>query len=140
MRVFLDTNVLVSAITTRGLCADEVRAAIESHHLVVSEPLFDELRRVLDTKFGIPAALVDEIVWLLRQDALVGEREPLIMEPVPDPDDVPILSSAVNGGAEVFVTGDRELLHLSTVSGMEVVSPRAFWERLPGHGAQTLHR
>ena len=36
MRVFLDTNVLVSAMATRGLCADVLREILTSHRLVVS--------------------------------------------------------------------------------------------------------
>ncbi len=44
MRVFLDTNVLVSAVATRGLCADVLRETLVSHQLVVSAPLIAELK------------------------------------------------------------------------------------------------
>ena len=50
MRVFLDTNVLVSAVATRGLCADVLREILFSHQLVVSVPLLDELKNILHTK------------------------------------------------------------------------------------------
>ncbi len=39
MRVFLDTNVLVSAVATRGLCADVLREVLLSHQLLVSADL-----------------------------------------------------------------------------------------------------
>ena len=50
MRVFLDTNVLVSAVATRGLCADVLREILVSHQLVISSPLIDELENVLHAK------------------------------------------------------------------------------------------
>ena len=53
MRVFLDTNVLVSAVATRGLCADVFREILSSHQLVVSAPLISELNKILHSKIGI---------------------------------------------------------------------------------------
>ena len=41
MRVFLDTNVLVSAFATRGLCADVLRHVLADHQLAASEPARD---------------------------------------------------------------------------------------------------
>jgi len=37
VRVFLDTNVLVAAVATRGLCADVFRSALASYELVSSQ-------------------------------------------------------------------------------------------------------
>ena len=47
MRVFLDTNVLVSAFATRGLCADVLRLILAEHTLVTGEVVLRELRRAL---------------------------------------------------------------------------------------------
>jgi predicted nucleic acid-binding protein len=41
-----------------------------------------------------------------------------------------MLSSALNGGADLFITGDKELLGLQNIRNMGIVSPRMFWERL----------
>ena len=41
-----------------------------------------------------------------------------------------ILASALSGNADLLVTGDRELLELDKVKNLEIVSPRAFWEKL----------
>ena len=43
MRVFVDTNVLVAAVATRGLCADVLRAVLASHELVVSQQVLAEV-------------------------------------------------------------------------------------------------
>ena len=47
MIVCFDTNVLVSAVATRGLCADIVNAALAEHQLIVGETVLMELRQVL---------------------------------------------------------------------------------------------
>jgi predicted nucleic acid-binding protein len=65
MRVFLDTNVLVSAIAARGLCADILREILVSHQLIVSDPLLDELKNVLHTKIGIPPEIISDFVEVL---------------------------------------------------------------------------
>jgi len=41
-----------------------------------------------------------------------------------------ILSCALDGEANLFVTGDNELLGLRRIGKMEIISPRAFWEKL----------
>jgi predicted nucleic acid-binding protein len=47
LRGFLDTNVLVSAFATRGLCADVLRHVLTEHELLTGEVVLAELRRAL---------------------------------------------------------------------------------------------
>jgi len=128
MRVFLDTNVIASATATRGLCADVLRTVIEFHELVVSDHLFEELRRILKDKFGAAPELIDDVLWLLRQDTIIADVLPLTVLPLKDPADQAIVSSAINGAATVLVTGDKEVLGLRRVGSLEILSPRQFWD------------
>ena len=130
MKVFLDTNVLVSAMATRGLCADVLREILTSHQLVVSVPLFNELKLVLREKLRIPGKLIDDAIEILRQDAHFATPSTLSDVKIRDKDDLIILSSALNGNANLLVTGDKELLDLGKIEDMEIVSPRGFWERM----------
>jgi len=130
MRVFLDTNVLVSAAATRGLCADVLREILVSHQLVVSSALISELKRILHTKIGIPQEIISNFTELLIQDSILSENTNLINIDIHDKDDILILSTALNGNAELFVTGDNELLELGKIESMRIVSPRKFWETL----------
>ncbi len=132
MRVFLDTNVLASATATRGLCADVLRTAFKFHDIVVSEELLQELRRVLRDKFHAPEDAIAEVVWLLGQDTLAAHSSPLADVPLKDPADIAIVSAAINGGAEVLITGDKEVLALKRAGSLEVISPRQFWDRVRG--------
>ena len=61
MRVFFDTNVLVSAFLARGLCADLLRLVLTEHTLVTSEVVLDELRDVLSRKGRLPPAQIEAI-------------------------------------------------------------------------------
>jgi putative PIN family toxin of toxin-antitoxin system len=130
MKVFLDTNVLVSAVATRGLCADVLREVLLSHQLIVSADLLNELEKVLRDKIGLPQPLLSEFVEFIQQDARLFESSPLQKVSVKDKTDIPILSAALNGKADLFVTGDSELIELERLENMEIVSPRAFWEKL----------
>ena len=130
MRVFLDTNVLVSAFSTRGLCEDVLREVLASHELVVSTPLLNELERVLKEKFKIPTDLVSEILAFLEEDTTFSKVGELPEVAIKDQDDLAMLSCAMEGRADIFVTGDKELIGLRRVSNLEILSPRAFWEKL----------
>lgn len=130
MRVFLDTNVLVSAVATRGLCADVFREILSSHQLVVSAPLISELNKILHSKIGIHQKTISDFTEVLTQDSIFSENTSLIDIDINDKDDILILSTALNGNAELFITGDKELLELGKIQSMRIISPRKFWETL----------
>ena len=137
MRVFLDTNVLVSAFATRGLCADLLRHILTEHDLITGEVVIIELRRVLRDRIKVPAPVVTAIEQLLREQIVVpkpSEPHPL---PIRDPDDRWVLASAVAGKADVIVTGDSDLLEVASQSPIPIVDPRGFWTMVRGGaGAQ----
>ena len=130
MKVFLDTNVLASAVATRGLCVDVLREVLTSHELIISDALLKELKRVLQQKFKVPSSLISESLNLLRQDTILVKPVELPHVNIKDKDDLIILASALSGNADLFVTGDKELLDLAKLEDLEIVSPRAFWEKL----------
>jgi putative PIN family toxin of toxin-antitoxin system len=130
MRVFLDTNVIVSAVATRGLCADVFREVLVRHRLVISELLIDEVKAVLRAKLGVPEKIVSDVIGMLREGSILSIPSRSADLPVRDPTDKALVSSALNGKADLFVTGDRELLDLAGVGHLDIVSPRIFWERL----------
>ena len=133
MRVLLDTNVIVSAVTTRGLGADVFRAVLAAHELVTCAQVLQEVRRILRIKFGVPEPLVAEYLELIGQDAIVAEFEGLLDLPIQDQDDAEIVAAAIGARAEVLVTGDHELQSLKNVGKVRILSPRAFWEELTAH-------
>jgi putative PIN family toxin of toxin-antitoxin system len=133
MRILLDTNVLASAAATRGLCADVVRTVLAEHELVVSGQILQELQRVLRNKFGVSPALIEDFVSLLQQDTILADPKDVPKVRLKDEDDLGILAAAVSAGAEVIVTGDKELLKVGHIQKTRILSPRQFWETLSVH-------
>lgn len=130
MRIFLDTNVLASAVATRGLCTDVLREVLTNHTLIISAPLLQELGRVLKHKFKVPTFLISEFTNILQQDADLIKPTNLPEANIKDKKDLIILAAALDGNADLFVTGDKELLALGKIEHIEIVSPRVFWEKL----------
>ena len=129
MRVFLDTNVLVSAFLARGLCADLFRLVLIEHTLVTSEVVLTELQDVLSRKDRLPAPQIAAIQAFLR-DQPVGPRPAQTLQlGLVDPDDEWVVASAVLVEADLFVTGDQGVL-ACIQPPLPIVNPRGCWERL----------
>ena len=135
MRVCLDTNVLVAALATRGLAADVFRLTLAEHDLLVPDVVLVELRRVLRTKFKMPATRLTEIETFLREHEVIVKPARLLDLKVRDPADAWVLASAVAGHANVLVTGDKDLLVLGTNAPLPILDPRAFWMLVRGEPA-----
>jgi putative PIN family toxin of toxin-antitoxin system len=137
VRIVLDTNVLVSALITKGTPPDLLYQAWDAGTfvLVTSIAQLDELARVLTYKKLRPYITQDEADALLETidaAALVVEGLPDI-DLSPDPDDNLILATAIAGKADMLVTGDKSgLLELQAVHGIPIVTPKAAIKRLQG--------
>ncbi len=134
MRVFLDTNVLVSAFSTRGICADIVTVVLADHQLVLGETVLEELSRTLTKKMKLPSAVVAETESMLRRESVVVSHAAEPGVALRDPDDVAVLAEAIEGLATVLVTGDKDFLDVADDLPIEVLSPRGFWEKLQKRG------
>lgn len=132
MRVFLDTNVLVSAFTTRGLCADLFRLVLAEHDLLISETVLEELGRTLTKRFNLPQKTASDILAFLSEFPVIPKPTELPKISIRDPDDLPILAAASNAHAYVLITGDRDLLCLGESARIRIVDPREFWNFLRG--------
>jgi putative PIN family toxin of toxin-antitoxin system len=130
VKIFLDTNVLVSAYATRGICVDLMRHILREHTLLTGEVNLIELRRVLTDKFRAPITRVRALESELRVHTIVPTPAVLLDLMVRDPDDLLVLSAAHSGGADLLVTGDEDLLCVAAQAPLPVVSPRGCWERL----------
>lgn len=111
MRVSLDTNVLISAYTARGLSADVYRYILAEHDLVLSETVLVEFRRILTKKFGVPEHHVESFIEELRLHEVVA--------------------AAIEGDCKILVTGDRDILGVrDQIAGIHAMTPREYWESI----------
>ena len=130
MRVALDTNILVSAFATRGICTDILNLVLTEHQLTLGETVLEELSRVLRDKIKVPSQAVAETIVFLRAQAVVVGPSPKTGFVLRDKDDESVLDEAVAGLAEVLVTGDRDLLDVAASAPIKILDPRGFWEEI----------
>jgi putative PIN family toxin of toxin-antitoxin system len=133
VRVFFDTNVLVSAFLARGLCADLLRLVLSEHTLVSSEVVLAELREVLSRKGRVPLKQIDAIEALLRDQPIAPRPAAILALGLVDADDEWVLASAVLAEADLFVTSDQGVLACSAPP-LPLVNPRGCWEQLRSTG------
>jgi putative PIN family toxin of toxin-antitoxin system len=130
VKIFFDTNVLASALATRGLCSDLFRLVVTEHELLTGEFNLSELRRVLRERFRVLPAVAKEAELALRQNTIVPLPRKTLPIEVRDPDDAWVLASAVRAGADVLVSGDKDLLAIAEHAPIKIMDPRGLWNFL----------
>ncbi len=127
MKVILDTNVLVSAFVFRRSCAELFERCIDLHQLVTSRHILGEFRRTLDSTFGFSRREAWARSRLIAQCSRVVVPAPLPEGACRDPDDIPVLGTAVAANCDCIVTSDKDLLVLKVYKGISILSPSEFW-------------
>ena len=131
MRVVLDSNVYVSALTLPGGRAATALSAVLNGKVtaLISEPLMGEVLRVLGRKFAQDREELARVALFLSE---LAEHVALRGRPqvLADEQDNRVLECAVAGRADLILTADRPMLRLGSYEGVQVVSLREFIERL----------
>jgi len=108
MRVMLDTNVVVSAALFRNAPLQQFLDALGQDSVVLADYVLDELREVFDRKFPDRRddleRFLGEVGYELSEMPVVDADAPWLR----DPDDVPVLQSAIASGVDILVTGDKD--------------------------------
>ena len=122
MRIVLVTGVLVRANAKSTGPARQVLAILDgAHELLISAFLLDETARVfryprLLARNGLSDREMEEHVdYLRRISSLVDVvvKEPVVLS---DPDDDPVVYTAVDGRADVLCTRDRHLFQPGVIA------------------------
>ena len=132
LRVVLDTNVYISMFTQpdRPIYQIWEQAVRRQYHLLISRAILDEVADVLRSDFGWDdRAIVRHLKLLFRAGELVTPTQPLAVI-ANDPDDNRILECAVEGRANLIVSGDRHLRRLRVYQGIFIIRPIDFLRTL----------
>jgi len=128
-RVVFDTNVLVSRlILPQSLPAQALRKAELQALLLISEATMYELADVLDrSKFDRYITLENRKSFLQRLGH-IAEFVPIIqiVRECRDPKDDKFLEVALNGRADVIITGDADLLGMHPWRNIGILSTAGF--------------
>jgi uncharacterized protein len=125
-RVVIDTNVFVSAIILPlSVPRGAVDKALDQGLLLFSEATMSELADVLFRPKLDHYVSREERQHFLRQLASAAEFVPIVqlVRECHDPEDDKFLDVALNGRADVIITGDADLLALHPWRGVKVLSP-----------------
>jgi putative PIN family toxin of toxin-antitoxin system len=128
MKVFLDTNVLISAFLGSGLCRELLRTIADEHQLCISWLVIDEYQRVLRDKFGAGKADLKEALMLVHQAAVLSDTPTEEFQATNPTNDVVIMTTVRDAGVDLLVTGDRGMLSIAVDFDVVAVSPRGFFQ------------
>lgn len=131
-RIVVATNVLVSApLRFSSIPGQAVRKVLESGLLLVSDATMSELAEVLARPRLDRYVSREDRKQFLRQLARTAEFVPVIgvVRGCRDPRDDKFLEVALNGTADVILTGDADLLALHPWRETAIVSPVDYLKR-----------
>jgi len=125
LKVFLDTNVWLSATVFAGLCEAILIECHQRDWLLTTKLVQSEAHEVLGRKFPhLPQSLaLFDAIW--SEATCVQDLD----EPADD-NDVRLVRAANLAGADVFVTGDKRVLTWGREGNTQILSPRDAWMQL----------
>ena len=127
MKVVLDTNIFISALTLPGGQAEKaVLGAVDGRfELAISKPIIHEVLGVLARKFARDAEEIARVaVFLTELGEVVHPRKTL--QVLRDEPDNRILECALTAHAKAIVTGDQAMLALEEYKGVRMMTLREF--------------
>jgi uncharacterized protein len=138
LRVVIDTNVIVSGILSRsGAPAELLDAWRERRYLLLSSPaIIAEVQAVLKyprirEKYHLSDEEINLTMALLEHEALLLPGEANVAGSVPaDPKDEMFLACALDGQADLIVSGDHHLLELGAFRDIPIINARQFLDQL----------
>ena len=138
LRVVIDTNVIVSGILSRkGAPAEILNAWRERRFLLLITPaIVAEVSAVLrypriSEKYSLSEEVIDQTISLLEHDALLVPGGVDVAGSLPaDPKDEMFLACALEGEADVIVSGDHHLLDLGAYRDITIINAGRFLDQL----------
>lgn len=124
LRAVLDTNVLISAIISDGKARELLKKGIAGQYrILTSDLILKELATVLSRpKFKTSQEETKRVAAALSRTAEVVTVKTKIKVVREDPNDDMIIETAIDGMAQVIVTGDNDLLLLKNYREIKIVS------------------
>ena len=130
MRILIDTNVLISAALNPGGVPYQayVKAVTYPNHGIICEQNVDEIKRVFNKKFPDKLSALDRFLataLMTLELVPMPTRERDLEVKVRDAADRPILRAAMEAGADILLTGDRDFLEAG-IEHPSIMTPMTF--------------
>lgn len=127
MKVVLDTNVLIAAFLTRGVCHELFEHCTRYHEVLTSEFILDEFEKHLIHKFKFSEKDTRAALQLVKAKSTMVSLPKTVQEFCRDSDDDWILATAILGHSRYLITGDKDLLVLKQINKISIIKPNEFW-------------
>ena len=127
-KVFLDTNILISALGWKGKPRVIFEKCLHSElELVTSPNQISELKRVMDyPKFNFTAEQKATFISIFLEIATMIEIPGTVKVIAEDPDDDAMLETAIVGTVDYLISGDPHLLKLKEFAKIKIVTANEF--------------
>jgi len=128
VKAVFDTNVLIAAFLTEGLCAKLLlRARRNEFSLVLCPFILQEFQKFLQIKIKSSSQEIEMALNLLEEAASeINQPSISIDRTCRDIDDDNILKCALASESDYVVTGDGDLLTLRKFGKTKIIKPRQF--------------
>jgi len=127
LRVFFDTNVLISAFIAHGASSEVFEYCLSSCRVFTTQFVLDETKKVLSPKFRFSSDVIEKIYGFPSSNLELVEAEALDEPICRDPDDDFILAGALAAAVDCLITGDEDLLVIEEHKGIRILKPSDFW-------------
>ena len=123
IRAVIDTNVLVSALISKGKPRKLILELLDRHTVILSRQMLAELADVAARdKFPVTSIQVERFLSVLVRIAKMVPDNALFKEVLEDPDDDVVLNAAHAGKADYIITGDKHLLTLNQFKKTKIMT------------------
>ena len=126
MIVVLDSGIWISALQFGGTPRAALEKALIEDRVAICDQIEEEVVQVLLRKFAWEMRRIRESLGMLLQDAVRVAVLGTLQGACRDAKDDMVVECAVNAGADIIVSGDKDLLILGNYRGVRVVTAHEY--------------
>ncbi|MFC1496012.1 putative toxin-antitoxin system toxin component, PIN family [Candidatus Margulisiibacteriota bacterium] len=130
LKVVFDTNIFVSGIIWQGLPGEALANWLSNKiELVISRQILEELTNTL-RRLDVPEEKVNVLLNQILGKATIVDPQIKVNLVKKDPSDNKFLECAIEGKVGYVISGDKHLLEIKKINGIQIISARKLLELL----------
>src|SRR5574344_989882 len=136
MRIFVDTNIVISSILfPKGKVAAVFSYILDNHDVIISSYTIDECKEVFEKKFPDNIKMLNKFIKGINFQLYKTPKkiDAAKYPKIRDVKDLPILVSAILSDADVLITGDKDFEEVKIDKPL-IFSPNKYYEFIKGKG------
>ena len=127
MRIFFDTNVIISSFITHGHITELFEHCLLNHEIFTSDFAIGELEGKLMSKFNYSEEEIKNASNFIKENFIKVDYKLPEKQICRDKNDDNIIAAACAADVDCIITGDEDLLIIKKFDNIFIVSPKEFW-------------